>query len=204
MTTQTQTLAYCYDGLSRGLKLLSVEECFFFSLSLSQTVGPQAVKFGPQTAAGSNKARSSCQRGGVKEVVGVACEPPNCSPSMLPSYSWNVSPHCATQSHFHRGAAAEICVCGGGVPLVPRCNFQYLKPKSLLAIGKSTLLRGSWLTFVALVILVCALGLQRPCVIVAVNVFLLLGYFSICKRDAGYAATQQFLLSIRGDYLERF
>lgn len=173
---------------------------FFFFLPPSQTVGPQAVKFGPQTAAGSNKARSSCQRGGVKEVVGVACEPPNCSPSMLPSYSWNVSPHCATQSHFHRGAAVEIC--GGGGSLVPRCNFQYLKSKSLLAIRKSTLLSGSWLTFVALVILVCALGLQRPSVIVAVDFFLLVGYFSICKRDAGYAATQQFLLIIWGDDLE--
>lgn len=84
--------------------------------------------------------------------------------------------------------------------MVPRCNIQYLKSKSLLAIGKSTLLSGCWLTFVALVILVCALGLQRP-VIVAVNVFLLVGYFSICKRDAGYAATQEFLLSIRGDDL---
>lgn len=86
--------------------------------------------------------------------------------------------------------------------MVPRCNFQYLKPKSLLAIGRSALPSGSWLTFVALVILVCALGLQRPSVIVAVNIFLLVGYFSICKRDAGYAATQQFLLSIQADGLE--
>lgn len=68
-----------------GLKLLYIEECFF-----SQTTAV-AVIFSPQTVAGSNKACSSCQRGGVKEAVGVAVVPLNCFPSMLPSYSWNVS-----------------------------------------------------------------------------------------------------------------
>lgn len=67
------------------LKLLFIEECFF-----PQTTAVVVI-FSPQTVAESNKARSSCQRGGVKEVVGVAEVPSNCFPSMLPSYSWNVS-----------------------------------------------------------------------------------------------------------------
>lgn len=39
----------------------------------------------------SNKACSSCPWGGVKEVVGVTYVPLNCFPSVLPSYTWNVS-----------------------------------------------------------------------------------------------------------------
>lgn len=68
-----------------GVQLLYAEWFFFFLKQL------RAAIFSPQTLAESNKACSSCQRGGVKEVVGVTYVALNCFSSVLPSYSWNVS-----------------------------------------------------------------------------------------------------------------
>lgn len=103
-----------------GVKLLYVEECFFQTTAM-------AVIFSPQTVAESNKACSGCQRGGVKEVVGVACVPLNCFPSMLPSYSWNVSLIVPLKVTFSKEQAQRFVYF--------RAKMQFC----LLAVRKSTL-----------------------------------------------------------------
>lgn len=83
---------------------------FFFPVLLQ--LQPRAAALSPQTLTESNKARSSCQRGGVKEVLGVTYVALNCSPSVLPSYSRNVSLIVPLKSHvLHRESQISIVSC---------------------------------------------------------------------------------------------
>lgn len=77
--------------------------CFFFFPCSPPTPATGSNSQPPDSDRESNKARSGCQRGGVKEVLGVTYVALNCSPSVLPSYSWNVSLIVPLKSHFlHR------------------------------------------------------------------------------------------------------
>lgn len=97
-----------------------------------------------------------------------------CAPKLLPKYVAKLQleclPHCATQSHFLRGAGPEICIfpCQDAILLV-----------SSSQVNSGRLLSGLWLTVARLFILVCALRLQRPSIVVAVNFLLVAGVISI-------------------------
>lgn len=68
---------------------------FFSPFSSNYSHGQQLQA--PQTLTESNKARSSCQRGGVKEVLGVTYVAPKLLPECVAKLQLECLPHCATQ-----------------------------------------------------------------------------------------------------------
>lgn len=101
--------------------------------------------------------------------MGVACKPLNCSPSMLPSYSWNVPPSlCHSTSQWPRSSAGDLWA------------FFFSDVLTSEFVSDA----GWRLTVVGLLVLVRALRLQRAAVVVAVHLLVLVGEFSICRRDA--------------------